>query len=398
MSTHSFFHHVSNIAQSMVGIGKVLRNSILVVCALSAYGALTSCASLGLNTNEGIPEQRMAGQQVPQDGNAKLEQMIAAKETEKQQSSGNTKTATDKKQLQTGTTDTPAPKKILSLRDQMTALDERQSLVQEDVRQIKSTLEDIQQRLQRMETNGTPSNTKPNKVVAGLSPLVPGDIPDQTPSPSTSTTAQQQKQRKPTPLFADGTLPKATSTKLPDNTVSKQSLTSERTEKQSLPKILTDKQADKSSAKKMGLTPLKADDKQDVKPVPQNDVKPEVKSYPEEYRKALQAIAKNDLPQAMVLLDKVIASEKNPKIIADAQCWAGETLYKQRQFREAIPRFKETIKSKVSDKVDDALLLLAECHRQLGETEEAKRYYNQLLVQHPKSEHIVEARKRLQML
>jgi TolA-binding protein len=69
-----------------------------------------------------------------------------------------------------------------------------------------------------------------------------------------------------------------------------------------------------------------------------------------------------------------------------------------RQYREAIPRFKETIKSKSSDKVDDALLLIAECHRQLGETEEAKKYYTQLLNQHPRSEHIIEARKRLQML
>ncbi len=316
------------------------------VLLVLAGAFLTNCAGLGLNTNTGLPIAPTASAS-SSDGNAKLEQMLKEVEQKKQASPNKTNTVDNKVTSQADQSKTDQPKKILTLRDQMNALDEKQLLVQEDVRQIKSTLEDIQQRLQRMEISGAGSGVQKQKVVAGLSPLNPDEEPSQQKQP-TQQQISQQKNRKPTPLFADGSLPKTSST-LPDNTsasnnsgngVNPQS----KIEKPRPTKLIGDSKSTSSQQPKQTLSPLKPEDRSTIN-TPSNESKQEVKAYPEDYRKALQAIAKNDLPQAMALLDKVIASEKSPKIIADAQCWAGETLYKMRQYREAIPRFKETIKS-----------------------------------------------------
>lgn len=126
----------------------------------------------------------------------------------------------------------------------------------------------------------------------------------------------------------------------------------------------------------------------------QNDKEPESV----EFYRAMDLIKRNDYINAISDLRKIISTENNPVILNNCNYWIGESNFKLKDYNEAIIYFIKVIESPVANKKDKAQVMIAECHIRTGKIPDAKKAYNNLISQYPRSEYIPRARKMLQQL
>lgn len=113
---------------------------------------------------------------------------------------------------------------------------------------------------------------------------------------------------------------------------------------------------------------------------------------------ALNDFAKNMFSESIVKLQGIIASSKDEKLISEANYWIAENHKALNNFDQAINHYNLVLKSNSSARTDDATSKIAECLLKVGQTNEAKNYYNNLINKYPKSEFVPKARKILQQM
>lgn len=262
--------------------------------------------------------------------------------------------------------DTVAPRRRLpTLREQMQRIEERQAAMQEDIAFIKNDLSVLKEEVVQLRNAVTG-----NKPAAVETEAVKGPIPverlnkDEEPAPATVLLSDEEvgatTPKKPTrPPAARREERKPASTVIPSD------------EALERPKPATTTPAAKEPA-----------------PVPVS----------EKYREAMTFIGRKEYDQAVPLLEEVLTDEKNPVTRSNAYYWLGEAAYAGGDFQKAIEHFKHAFSVKASTKADDALVMMAESYRRIGNVEEAKKTYTKLIQVYPQSEFVPRARKMLQML
>ncbi len=96
--------------------------------------------------------------------------------------------------------------------------------------------------------------------------------------------------------------------------------------------------------------------------------------------------------------DKIVEGIKQKKTKQEALFMLAESHYKSGRVRDAALRYNDYLESKPSENLSFSLLRMGDCFKQLGDTETAKIYYQELIQKHGKSEEAKQAKEKLSKL
>jgi len=291
-------------------------------------------------------------------------------------------------------TDTAAavPKKrLLTLREQMQRLEDRQSVGEEKIdsalREISNVRKDVELLKNSVAETFQPKSTaKAGKPAASAKPPLAVKQDDDEILPDEP--VENMLPGKKAPQIAP--------------------VAKAKTEKKSKP-------LKKIVLKKDPPTATIADEiKPDEKPKKQAEAKPEAKAKEETkaetkpdstkgkpgslYHSALNLISKKQYDEAIPLLLETIKTEKSPEVLSNSYYWLGESYFGVSKYDQAIFNFQKVISYKNSSKLDDAQLMVAESYQRLGRNDEAKKAFQKLIDFFPTSEFVPRAKKMLQKL
>jgi TolA-binding protein len=113
---------------------------------------------------------------------------------------------------------------------------------------------------------------------------------------------------------------------------------------------------------------------------------------------AMKYFSTQEYDKAIGEFNKSVQTEKDATKINNINYYIGESYFGLRQWDKAVSFFDHVIKSSNSNKKAEAQIMIAEAHIRSGQTSEAKKAFQALIEQYPKSNYIPRARKMLQML
>jgi tol-pal system protein YbgF len=106
----------------------------------------------------------------------------------------------------------------------------------------------------------------------------------------------------------------------------------------------------------------------------------------EAYRVALEQLRGKHYAEAQAALNQFMARYAAHELAGSAAYWLGEAHYAQRDYGRALEAFELVVKRyPQGNKVPDALLKLAMCHRRLGDAERADGYLKRVRQEFPNS-------------
>ncbi len=94
----------------------------------------------------------------------------------------------------------------------------------------------------------------------------------------------------------------------------------------------------------------------------------------------------------------IVEKEKNQQLLAESHYYLGENYFKIQNYQMALNHYRNVIKLNNSPKKDISYAMIAECLMRMGDVNEAKLAYQELIDKYPQSEFIPKARKMLQQL
>ena len=118
------------------------------------------------------------------------------------------------------------------------------------------------------------------------------------------------------------------------------------------------------------------------------------------YQSAVDLVLKNkDYDQAIVAFNLFVTDHPESALVANAQYWLGQLLYKQKQRPDARKAFLIVVdKYPQSNKRADSMLKVGIIDESLGNKESAKKYYNMILKEYGTSSAATLAATRLKAL
>jgi len=117
-----------------------------------------------------------------------------------------------------------------------------------------------------------------------------------------------------------------------------------------------------------------------------------------EFRDAMSNFAAKDFRTTIQKLQEVEKQNDDLLVKSDCNYWIGESHYSLKEYDKAINSFLKVINTVRNHRQDDAQLMLAEANMKNGKVEDAKKAYQSLVANYPKSEFVPKARKMLQQL
>ena len=75
--------------------------------------------------------------------------------------------------------------------------------------------------------------------------------------------------------------------------------------------------------------------------------------------------------------------------------WLGECSYATKNFSNALEHFQHVFTYKVSEKKDDAQIMIANCYWRMGNKAKAKEEYQKFIDKYPASPYVNRAKERL---
>lgn len=96
--------------------------------------------------------------------------------------------------------------------------------------------------------------------------------------------------------------------------------------------------------------------------------------------------------------EKLVDTFKQKKTRQEALFMLAESHYKSGKIRDAALRYNDYLESKPSENLSFSLLRMGDCFKQLGDTETAKIYYQELIQKYGKSEEAKQAKEKLAKL
>jgi tol-pal system protein YbgF len=117
--------------------------------------------------------------------------------------------------------------------------------------------------------------------------------------------------------------------------------------------------------------------------------------YIDNYQTALDLFHQHRYQEAATRFEELLATNSSHSYADNAQYWIGECSYALGKYNEAIMAFEKVLSFPQSNKNDYALFKLGQCYTKLGDSESAKREFQQLIDTYPESELVPRARKYL---
>ncbi len=117
------------------------------------------------------------------------------------------------------------------------------------------------------------------------------------------------------------------------------------------------------------------------------------------YNKALNTFRKDDFKTAEKLFDTFLKQHPNDPLADNALYWSGECHYAQKNFADAVIKFKEVInRFPQGSKVPDALLKIGYSYFSMGDKEQAKNFLKKAVTSYPFSTAGTKAEEKLKEL
>jgi tol-pal system protein YbgF len=114
------------------------------------------------------------------------------------------------------------------------------------------------------------------------------------------------------------------------------------------------------------------------------------------YAAAMASFQVDDYRQALLGWADLMKKFPDDPLAANAQYWIGETYYRQRDFRSALPEFRKVVDSYAkSPQVPEALLKVGLCYRALMDATRARETWEQLTANYPTTNAAGQARALL---
>ena len=121
-------------------------------------------------------------------------------------------------------------------------------------------------------------------------------------------------------------------------------------------------------------------------------------TYKQNYERALQLFYSRQYSQSLQLFRTLRDQYPNHKLASNCQYWMGENYFGMAQYSQATQAFLSVFSYDFSYKFDDATIMLGRCYEKMGDYENARKYFQQLLNDYPDSEYVGVAQKWLNRL
>jgi len=113
------------------------------------------------------------------------------------------------------------------------------------------------------------------------------------------------------------------------------------------------------------------------------------------YENALHLFNSRNYQEALLSLQEVLDGGIPVDLMDNCHYWLGECAYATKNYQEAIEHFQHVLTYKVSEKKDDAQIMIANSYLGLGKKANAKEEYQKFLEKYPASPYAKRAKERL---
>ncbi|RPI02897.1 MAG: tol-pal system protein YbgF [Calditrichaeota bacterium] len=127
-------------------------------------------------------------------------------------------------------------------------------------------------------------------------------------------------------------------------------------------------------------------------------VKQSPTDFSSSYQDALRNFGTKNYDRSIEIFTSLRNSYPQHKLTGNCIYWIGENYFAKGDYAAAINAFTSVLSYSQSYKLDDATLMLGRCHQKLGQLDQAKAFFNQLINQYPSSEYVPKAQQWLQRL
>ncbi|MBI5021426.1 MAG: tetratricopeptide repeat protein [Ignavibacteriales bacterium] len=118
----------------------------------------------------------------------------------------------------------------------------------------------------------------------------------------------------------------------------------------------------------------------------------------ESYANALRLFNERKYDEAEQLIVKVQKSDIHPTLLDNCEYWLGECAYGSRRYADAIEHFQKVFTFQISEKKDDAQIMIGNSYKAMGNGAKAAEAYETLLKKFPASPFVKRTKEKLEKL
>ena len=131
---------------------------------------------------------------------------------------------------------------------------------------------------------------------------------------------------------------------------------------------------------------------------PPETVKSTLADLNESYDDALHLFRSRNYHESAATLQRILINDSSSDLADNCHYWLGECAYAMRRYQEALGHFQKVFDFKLSEKKDDAQIMIAHCYYAQGDKANAKKEYSKFLEKFPASPYAARAKERLNKL
>lgn len=120
--------------------------------------------------------------------------------------------------------------------------------------------------------------------------------------------------------------------------------------------------------------------------------------YMQRYAEARNLYEQRRYSDAIAVFQEILNENDKSSYADNCQYWIGESYYGLGKFEQAIAEFEKVFKFPRSNKSDASTLKLGLCYVRLGDRQQARSWFEQLIARYPSSPYVANARKYLTKL
>lgn len=120
--------------------------------------------------------------------------------------------------------------------------------------------------------------------------------------------------------------------------------------------------------------------------------------YLQRYAEARNLYEQRRYNEAIAQFQQILSENDKSSYADNCQYWIGESYYGLGKFEQAVAEFEKVFTFPRSNKNDAALLKLGLCFVRLGDRQQARSYFEQLIASYPSSPYVANAKKYLSRL
>jgi TolA-binding protein len=122
---------------------------------------------------------------------------------------------------------------------------------------------------------------------------------------------------------------------------------------------------------------------------------PSLENPKESYANALRLFNERKYDEAAQLIGEIQKSDIHPTLLDNCEYWLGECAYGSHRYADAIEHFKKVFTFQVSEKKDDAQIMIGNSYKAIGNSAKAAEAYETLLKKFPASPFVKRTKEKL---